>query len=56
LHSADQVVDDDPNIISWDGDHDVENPLNWPLSRKFLNCGLVCAMAFIAPLASCTSF
>ncbi|KAI3325568.1 MFS general substrate transporter [Xylariaceae sp. AK1471] len=58
--SADQAAEDgreqdneaDPNIVSWDGDHDPENPYNWPLPRKFLNCGLVCTMAFIAPLAS----
>ncbi|KAI1100301.1 bicyclomycin resistance protein [Jackrogersella minutella] len=41
-----------PNIIWWNGPDDLENPYNWPRWRKVLNCGLVSAMTFVAPLAS----
>ncbi|KAI6081353.1 bicyclomycin resistance protein [Hypoxylon rubiginosum] len=44
--------DSNPNIIWWDGPDDPENPYNWPTWRKVLNCGLISAMTFIAPLAS----
>ncbi|KAF6528707.1 hypothetical protein HZS61_000019 [Fusarium oxysporum f. sp. conglutinans] len=39
-------------IVNWDGDLDPENPLNWPNSRKFINCFLVSISCFLAPLAS----
>ncbi|KAI4867677.1 bicyclomycin resistance protein [Hypoxylon rubiginosum] len=44
--------DSNPNIVWWDGPDDPENPYNWPTWRKVLNCGLISAMTFIAPLAS----
>jgi hypothetical protein len=53
------VLDDSPtsehdaNIVWWDGDNDLENPYNWPTWRKILNCGLISALSFVAPLASC---
>lgn len=47
--------DMDPNVVWWDGPNDPENPYNWPTWRKALNCGLVSAMTFISPLASCKS-
>lgn len=48
--------DGDPNIVWWSGPDDVENPYNWPTWRKVLNCGLISAMTFVSPLASCKSF
>ncbi len=45
--------DSNPNIVWWVGPDDPENPYNWPTWRKVLNCGLISAMTFIAPLASC---
>ncbi|XXH02925.1 hypothetical protein Hte_009315 [Hypoxylon texense] len=53
--SNDDEIDDsdsNPNIVWWDGPDDPENPYNWPTWRKVLNCGLISAMTFIAPLAS----
>ncbi|KAI1761168.1 bicyclomycin resistance protein [Hypoxylon sp. FL1150] len=44
--------DSNSNIVWWDGPNDPENPYNWPTWRKVLNCGLISAMTFIAPLAS----
>lgn len=26
----------DPNIVTWDGPHDPENPKNWPFRRKWM--------------------
>ncbi|RFU35507.1 hypothetical protein B7463_g796, partial [Scytalidium lignicola] len=56
--NRDSVLDENPlsvydvNLVWWDGDDDPENPYNWPTWRKILNCGLVSALSFVAPLAS----
>ncbi|KAJ4185653.1 hypothetical protein NW767_012862, partial [Fusarium falciforme] len=42
----------DSNIVWWDGEDDPENPYNRPAWQKYLNCGLISALTFIAPLAS----
>lgn len=26
---------EDPNLVTWDGDDDPENPKNWPIRRKW---------------------
>lgn len=26
----------DPNMVTWDGPHDPENPKNWPFRRKWM--------------------
>ncbi|TGJ84139.1 hypothetical protein E0Z10_g4621 [Xylaria hypoxylon] len=52
---AEQATDDDendPNIVWWDGDDDPENPYNWSMTLKILNCGCVSFQTFISPLAS----
>ncbi|RFU72070.1 bicyclomycin resistance [Trichoderma arundinaceum] len=46
---------DDENTVWWDGDDDPENPYNWPMWRKVLNCVLISSLTFITPLASCMS-
>ena len=33
--------------VSWDGDHDPKNPMNWSESRKMLSVCLVSAMGFL---------
>lgn len=48
--------EDEANIVWWDGDDDPENPYNWPLWRKAVNCGLISLLCFITPLASCEYF
>ncbi|KAI5923978.1 bicyclomycin resistance protein [Camillea tinctor] len=42
----------DENVVWWDGPDDPENPYNWPLWRKLMNCGFISAMTFVSPLAS----
>ena len=44
---------DDENTVFWDGDNDPENPYNWPVWLKVLNCGLISGLTFVTPLASC---
>jgi len=53
-HSADASAEesDDSNIVWWDGDDDLHNPLNFSPWLKALNIGLVAAICFVSPLAS----
>jgi hypothetical protein len=34
-------VENDPNIVTWDGPDDRENPMNWPTSKKVTAIGIV---------------
>lgn len=47
---------DDANEVWWDGDDDPQNPFNWPLWQKMLNCVIISVMTFVTPLGSCKSF
>jgi hypothetical protein len=47
-----EVVEDDPNIVFWDGPDDPQNPMNWPASKKWGTVTLVSAITFLTPLAS----
>lgn len=38
---------DDPNIVSWDGPDDPDNPLNWSSGLKWSNIALVSAITFV---------
>ncbi|KAI1327088.1 cycloheximide resistance protein [Xylariaceae sp. FL0255] len=55
-NGADKAVtnteDEDPNVVFWDGPDDPENPYNWPVWKKAVNCGLISAMTLFSPLAS----
>lgn len=46
------TLDDDANIVWWDGPDDPANPYNFPTWQKVVNCGLISALTFITPLAS----
>lgn len=37
----------DPNIVSWDGPNDPDNPLNWSSGLKWSNVALVSAITFL---------
>lgn len=43
---------DDPNIISWDGDDDPENPYNWPSWKKTTHVAIISLLTFVTPLSS----
>lgn len=42
----------DPNMVSWNGPDDVENPKNWTLKRKWTATFVVSSFTFISPVAS----
>jgi hypothetical protein len=37
----------DPNIVSWDGDNDPANPLNWSAWSKWMNVSILAVITFI---------
>jgi len=42
----------DPNLISWDGPDDPENPKNWAMKRKWAATFVVSSFTFISPVSS----
>ena len=34
-------TNDDTNIVDWDGDGDLENPMNWSPKRRAAHVGLI---------------
>lgn len=51
---AEEHQDNDPNLITWDGPDDPENPQNWSFRRKLIIVSIVSAITFIryAPASS----
>jgi Major Facilitator Superfamily len=43
---------EDPNLVTWKGDDDPLNPLNWSKRKKWLSTILVSSFTFISPIAS----
>jgi len=43
---------EDPNLVTWTGDDDPDNPLNWTRRRKWTATILVSSFTFISPIAS----
>ncbi|KAL1301458.1 hypothetical protein AAFC00_005708 [Neodothiora populina] len=42
----------DPNLVTWDGPDDPNNPKNWPLKRKWIATIVVSSFTFISPVSS----
>lgn len=42
----------DPNLVSWDGPEDPENPKNWTFGRKWAATLIVSCFTFISPVSS----
>ncbi|KAH8811726.1 major facilitator superfamily domain-containing protein [Xylogone sp. PMI_703] len=42
----------DPNLIEWDGPDDPENPMNWPMSKKWRVTVMMGFMTFVVTFAS----
>ena len=42
----------DPDLVTWEGPDDPENPHNWPKHRIWASTLLIASFAFIAPMAS----
>ena len=45
-------VEQDPNIVDWDGPDDPKNPLNWPSRKKWGIVWSVGAVTLITPIGS----
>lgn len=48
----DADVDRDPNLVTWDGPKDPENPKNWPKGLRWKNTWTVSLFVFISPVSS----
>ncbi|CZS82575.1 unnamed protein product [Fusarium graminearum] len=46
------VVENDPNIVNWDGPDDPANPQNWSMGKKTITVIIVSSVTFVTPLAS----
>ncbi|KAF2790704.1 MFS general substrate transporter [Melanomma pulvis-pyrius CBS 109.77] len=42
----------DPNIVDWDGPDDPENPMNWPVKKKWRLIFILALVTLVTPLAS----
>lgn len=49
---ADSETNKDPNLVSWRGPDDPENPKNWPKNIRWKNTVAVSLFVFISPVSS----
>ncbi|KAF7874098.1 hypothetical protein EAF04_002770 [Stromatinia cepivora] len=42
----------DPNLITWDGPDDPDNPMNWPMKKKWVVTVILGLMTFVVTFAS----
>jgi hypothetical protein len=42
----------DPNLVTWDGPDDIENPKNWSTGRKWAATFVISSFTFISPVSS----
>jgi multidrug resistance protein len=47
-----QVEESDPNVVSWDGPNDQQNPQNWTDRKKWTNVAILSILTIITPLGS----
>ncbi|KAG8625963.1 hypothetical protein KVT40_006364 [Elsinoe batatas] len=52
LYDPLKQAEDDPDVVTWDGDDDPANPLNWPRKKKWTATILVSSFTLISPIAS----
>lgn len=43
----DDVVENDPNIVNWDGPDDPANPQNWSMGKKTITVIIVSSVTFV---------
>lgn len=46
------AIEDDPNVVFWDGPDDKANPKNWPMWRKWCTILIVSMITMVIALAS----
>lgn len=37
----------DPNVVTWDGPDDLENPMNWPMKKKWMNIAVLSVLTLV---------
>ncbi|VBB79736.1 Putative transporter [Podospora comata] len=42
----------DPNIVDFDGPEDMDNPMNWPMKKRWQNIAVISVLTIITPLGS----
>ncbi|KAK2878180.1 hypothetical protein FQN49_001083 [Arthroderma sp. PD_2] len=50
--SIDEEAVIDPNLVTWNGPADPENPKNWPKNEKWKNTWAISLFVFISPVSS----
>ncbi|RGP66447.1 hypothetical protein FLONG3_8884 [Fusarium longipes] len=48
----DEPIENNPNIVNWDGPDDPANPQNWSRRKKTVTVIIVSSVTFVTPLAS----
>ncbi|KAL8826636.1 MAG: hypothetical protein Q9170_007324 [Blastenia crenularia] len=51
-HSAKSAKTKDPNLVTWDGPDDPQNPKNWSTKRRWAATIVVSSFTFISPVSS----
>lgn len=46
-HEKDKII-----LVDWDSDDDPENPMNWPLAKKYITTAMLCMMCLFIGLAT----
>ncbi|KAG7664942.1 uncharacterized protein J8A68_001528 [[Candida] subhashii] len=52
VHDGEEFHKIDPELITWNGNHDPEDPRNWPTRTKVVLIGFVSLYALVAPMSS----
>lgn len=47
-HDYDDVSNPNPNLVTWDGPDDPENPLNWTSAKRWTTVAVVSYTTFLA--------
>jgi hypothetical protein len=55
-NANDPTTNSDPNIVDFDGPDDLENPMNWPLSKKAIGTGIVSLITLLTFVTNIGSF
>ncbi|KAM7185766.1 efflux pump rade [Rhypophila sp. PSN 637] len=52
INEEEERARDDPNVVTWDGPEDPENPMNWPMKKKWANIAVLSVLTLVTPLGS----
>lgn len=52
IEKREEAEETDPNVVSWDGPDDPQNPKNWTDKKKWTNVAILSILTVITPLGS----